>query len=448
MLKPEEQKKKIQKLEEMDRIAKLLIRRDFELMKIREKREEEFKKLEKLKDELEDAKTTLEIKVNARTRELIELAQSLDQKVKKRTIDLEKSKKTLISTLRQTELERNRTLTIINNLTDGLLVLDSKDKISLVNPAAELFLNIKNKRLIGKTISKLSQMSKIDFLKVLAQSKRKNKNVFKKAIKLKTNLNIELIIVSIKKSRRKTGTLFILHDVTIEKRIEAMKTEFVSLAAHQLRTPLSAIKWTLKMVLDGDLGELTKEQKEFIRTSYRSNERMIALVNGLLNVTKIEEGKYIYKPMLVDIKQIVESMIKHYQKEIKQKNIKFKFQDSNRKLPKISVDKEKICLAVQNLLDNAIMYTKPGGAIIVSLKKLKNKIEFSVKDTGVGIPKEQQNKIFSKFFRAANVIRMETDGTGLGLFITKNIIKAHKGRIWFKSKKDQGTTFYFVLPIN
>ncbi|MGB2762371.1 MAG: ATP-binding protein [Minisyncoccales bacterium] len=447
MLKPKGQEKRIKELEEMDRIAKLLVRRDFELMKTREKREEEFKELEILKEELEDAKTTLEIRVSARTRELRELAKSLDQKVKERTKDLEKSKKALMNTLKQTELEKNKTLTIINNFTDGLLVLDSKDKVSFVNPMAEAFLNLRSKNLIGRTILELSKISGIEFLKAFKQSKKINKNVFKKEIKPRTDLNIELIIVSIKKARRKTGTLFILHDITMERRIETIKTEFVSLAAHQLRTPLSAIKWTLKMILDGDLGKLNKEQEEFIRTSYGSNERMITLVNDLLNVTRIEEGKYLYKPVPADMKNIIQSIINNYQEEIKQKNIEFKFKKPKDKLPKVLVDKEKICLAVQNLLDNAIIYTKPGGIIIISLKKFKNKIEFSIEDNGVGIPKEQQKKIFSKFFRAANVIQMETDGTGLGLYITKNIIEAHKGRIWFESNKGKKTTFYFVLPI-
>jgi signal transduction histidine kinase len=237
----------------------------------------------------------------------------------------------------------------------------------------------------------------------------------------------------------------ILHDVTREKAIERMKTEFVSISAHQLRTPLSAIKWTLKMFLDGDLGELTKEQREFLEKTYKSNERMINLINDLLNVTRIEEGRYLYRPVLADIVPICQSVIDSYREEIEKKNLKFEFKKP-KELPKVRVDIEKISLAIQNLLENAIRYNREGGEIEIVLKEKEKEIEFSIRDTGIGIPKDQQNRVFTKFFRAPNAMRMETEGSGLGLFITKNIIEAHGGKIWFKSEEGKGTTFYFTLP--
>jgi signal transduction histidine kinase len=233
--------------------------------------------------------------------------------------------------------------------------------------------------------------------------------------------------------------------VTREKEIERMKTEFVSISAHQLRTPLSAIKWTLKMFLDGDLGELTKEQREFLEKTYQSNERMINLINDLLNVTRIEEGRFLYKPVLADIVPICQSVIDSYKDEIEKRNLKFKFKKP-KELPKVRVDIEKISLAIQNLLENAIRYNKFGGEIEMVLKEKEKEIEFSIKDTGIGIPKDQQNRVFTKFFRGSNAMKMETEGSGLGLFITKNIIEAHGGRIWFESEEGKGTTFYFTLP--
>jgi len=243
------------------------------------------------------------------------------------------------------------------------------------------------------------------------------------------------------------GTLIILHDITREKTIERMKTEFVSLAAHQLRTPLSAIKWTLRMLLDGDLGKITEEQKDFIEKTYKSNERMITLINDLLDVTRIEEGRYLYKPVLADVEPIVQFVTNSYQEEIKKKKIRFEFKKPEEGLPKIKLDVEKIRLAIDNLIENAIRYTPAYGKVMVSLEHKKGGIEFSVKDTGVGIPKDQQGRIFTKFFRAANVMRMATEGTGLGLFITKNIIEAHGGKIWFESEEGKGTTFYFAIPV-
>ncbi len=116
-------------------------------------------------------------------------------------------------------------------------------------------------------------------------------------------------------------------------------------------------------------------------------------------------------------------------------------------MPKVTVDVEKVKLAIQNLIDNAIRYTLPGGRITVSLKTVKNQIEFSIKDTGVGIPKAQQERVATKFFRGTNAMRMETEGSGLGLYITKNIIEAHGGKLWFESEENKGTTLYFILPL-
>jgi signal transduction histidine kinase len=225
-----------------------------------------------------------------------------------------------------------------------------------------------------------------------------------------------------------------------------MKTEFVSISAHQLRTPLSAIKWTLKMFLDGDLGKITKEQGEFLEKIYQSNERMINLINDLLNVTRIEEGRYLYNPVLADIVQICQSVIDSYKEEMEKKNLKFIF-EKPKELPKVRVDVEKISLAIQNLLENAIRYNREGGEIEITLEEKEGKIKFSIKDTGIGIPKNQQHRVFIKFFRAPNALRMETEGSGLGLFITKNIIEAHGGKIWFESEEGKGTTFYFTLPV-
>jgi len=231
--------------------------------------------------------------------------------------------------------------------------------------------------------------------------------------------------------------------------VERIKTEFVSLAAHQLRTPLSAIKWTLDMLLNGDLGEITVEQKDFIGKTYQSNERMINLINDLLDVTRIEEGKYLYRPTLTDLGTIVQFVMNSCKEEVQRKKLNLEFKKPIPKLPKIILDVEKIRLVVQNLLENAIKYTPSGGKITVSLKHLKDKkeAELQVQDTGVGIPKDQQERVFTKFFRAANVMRLDTGGSGLGLFISKNIVEAHGGRIRFESEEGKGTTFYLSLPI-
>ena len=346
---------------------------------------------------------------------------------------------------RKVKEERDKTKLIITNFTDGLLVFNEKRELSSINPQAEDFFKIKSKEVIEKPISELANIPNL--LPLVDILGKEIKGIFRKEMKIREGLNVVVSSIPIMREEEQIGTLIVLHDITREKMIERMKTEFVSLSAHQLRTPLSAIKWTLRMLLDGDLGKITEEQKDFIEKTYESNERMINLINDLLDVTRIEEGKYLYKPVFTSIEPIVQLVIDSFKKEIREKKLKFEFKKPEEKLPEVKVDAEKIRLAIQNLLENAIRYTRLGGEVMVSLKYLEGKIEFFIKDTGVGIPEDQQARVFTKFFRAANVIRMETEGSGLGLFIAKNIIEAHGGRIWFESEEGKGTTFYFSLPV-
>jgi len=163
-------------------------------------------------------------------------------------------------------------------------------------------------------------------------------------------------------------------------------------------------------------------------------------------VARIEEGRFLYNPKIVDLEDLVHSIVKPFRRRIKKRNIKFEIRKPKEKIPKVKVDSEKIRLAIFNLIDNAIRYTKDGGRVIIRLSHSKQVVEFSISDSGIGIPKSQQARIFTKFFRGTNAVKTQTEGTGLGLFITKNIIEAHGGKIWFESKEGKGTTFYFTLP--
>lgn len=383
------------------------------------------------------------------------------KELEKRTQELEDTRRALINMLEdveearlKAEEERSKTQAIITNFVDGILVLDKNNILILTNPKAEALFQFKEVEVIGKSITELDKFPSLKSLIELLiknQPAKKNdtelKNISRKELEVRESLILEVSTFPIFREKGKLGTSIILHDVSREKLIERMKTEFVSLAAHQLRTPLSAIKWTLRMILDGDLGKITKEQEDFLNKTYQSNERMISLINDLLNVARIEEGRYLFKLVPVQVEELVKAAINLYKDEIKRKKITLDFQKPKIRLPKIQIDEEKIGLTIQNLIDNALRYTNPGGRVTISLKGGIKEIELSVKDTGVGIPKEQQGRVFSKFFRGANVIRMEAEGSGLGLFITKNIIEAHGGRIWFNSEENKGAAFYFVLPL-
>ena len=252
------------------------------------------------------------------------------------------------------------------------------------------------------------------------------------------------------------GYLLVLRDVTRERLVEKMKNEFVALAAHQLRTPLSAIKWTLKMFLEGEMGKITKEQAEILEKGYRSNEHMIRLINELLEITRIEEGRYIEHPVETHLEPLVESVVNSFKEEAEQKGVSLVYKKPTEPLPKVRIDTEKIRQVIINLIDNAIRYNKKGGKVTITLKYVTKKIddltgekwiECEVKDTGIGIPKDQQRRIFERFFRGSNAIRKETEGSGLGLYISKNIIEAHEGRLWFESEEGKGSTFIFSLPV-
>lgn len=372
-------------------------------------------------------------------------------KIKKTEAELIKSQNALLNILedtdearRRAEEERKKTEAIITHFADGLLVFNARNRLILINPRAEDYLGLSREKVIGRHYGELADLPKFQ---ALFEVLKAGKKISRKELELHRDLIIDVSIIEMKEKRTKMGYFVVLHDITREKIVERLKTEFVSISAHQLRTPLSAIKWTLRMLLEGDMGKINKEQKKFLNQTYRSNERMIELVNSLLNVTRIEEGRFLYKPVLIDIGEIAKSVFSSYRVEAKKRQIDLQFKKPAEPLPKILVDREKVKLVFQNLVDNAVRYSLPGKKVEVSLRKYKGMVQFKIKDQGVGIPKHQQKRLFTKFFRASNVMRLETAGTGLGLFIAKNVVEAHGGKIGFKSEENKGSTFWVSLPI-
>jgi len=258
---------------------------------------------------------------------------------------------------------------------------------------------------------------------------------------------LQIITTPIIQDKKQRGVLKMIRDITHDREVDQMKSELISIVSHQLRTPLSAVKWGIKMLLDGDAGEVNKEQKDILAKGYRSNERMIHLVNDLLNVSRIEEGRFQYKFITSSIEDLIETTTKEFTYSLEEKQMSLEFQRGTKPLPLVRMDQAKIHVVLQNLLSNAINYTPPGGKIRINLKVQDSFIEVSVKDNGMGIPESQKASLFQRFFRADNAVRMQTEGSGLGLFIAQNIIQNHKGRIWADSEENKGSIFYFTLPI-
>lgn len=238
---------------------------------------------------------------------------------------------------------------------------------------------------------------------------------------------------------------FIIKNIEEIAKANKMKTEFVSIASHQLKTPLSEINWELELLLKRHHEGLNERQTEIVCSIAQSNSKMTRLVNDLLDVARIDQGKLALSKEWVDISQLVEDVIKGEEVLAKAADVKLIF-SKERKLPKIAVDKRRIAVVLDNLLSNGIKYARSGGTVKVSMENKGSSLVVCVADDGVGIPKSQHDKVFQKFFRSDNVSKNQTEGTGLGLYIAKNIVEQSGGQMWFESEEEEGTSFWFSLP--
>ncbi len=238
----------------------------------------------------------------------------------------------------------------------------------------------------------------------------------------------------------------IIRGVEEVARANKMKSEFVSIASHQLRTPLSAIQWETELLLGKYKDGLNNKHIDNIKTISILSNRMTKLVNDLLDVARIEQGRMILKKQEIDVNKITKRAIDDFFLSAKAHNVQIVF--SPGKIPNIWGDESRVKLVIENLLDNAIKYISDHGKINISTGIQGGFVVFSIRDNGVGIPEDQQERIFNKFFRSNNAVKYQTEGTGLGLYIAKNIIEQLKGRIWFSSEEGVGTIFHFSLPIN
>lgn len=253
--------------------------------------------------------------------------------------------------------------------------------------------------------------------------------------------------------QEQSGKLLVRRDLELTRandklrELDERKSEFLSVVAHQLRTPLSGIKWTLSMIMNGELGSISNDQKVFIMKSYESNDRMIELVESMLHADRIDSGRSDLKLASTQILDLIDNILYEILPNALKKNVQVEFNHRDSDIPQLNIDQEKMRAVFQNLLDNAVKYCRSGGKVSVSVERDGESVRFIIKDTGIGIPSDQQSLIFSRFFRARNALKVETDGNGLGLFIVKSIIERHGGKIWFESRENEGTTFYFTIKI-
>lgn len=230
------------------------------------------------------------------------------------------------------------------------------------------------------------------------------------------------------------------------KKQNATKSDLISISAHQLRTSLSAMKWILKMFIDGDFGELTPEQTNFMKKAFESDDRMIRLVNEMLSINHAEDTLEAMHKEPSDLVKLLDEVIFDFTGESYKRGIQIVFLKPDHAIPLISFDKEKIRVVLQNLIENAVKYSNKDSKVFINVNDSNEGVEISVRDAGIGIEEEEQANIFQKFFRAKKAKIQDTVGSGLGLYTTKRIVEKHDGKIWFESRPEAGTTFYVSIP--
>ena len=418
---------------------------------------------------------------NEMAAKLKKIYSGLEQKVKERTIALEESTNRLGQNVTELEDAKKATLNLLEdlekskaeveqakakdeailaNIGDGLAFTDLEKRVLLVNRAAENMLGWKEQELLGKLWVDIvrpkddngKELPPDRFLlnKVMSSSTTTTTTTTDSYNYTKKDGGIFPVAVTASKvsiQGEPIGAIVVFRDITKDKEVDRAKTEFISLASHQLRTPLSTIRWYTEVLLSEDLGKANPKQVKYIDEIYRADLRMIELVGALLNISRIELGTFIVEPQPTDIIKLAQDTIKDLKPKILGKKLNIKEQYGP-DIPVMNIDPKLMRMVIENLLSNAVKYTPEKGQVDISIQKNANDLLITVKDTGYGIPPEQQDKIFTKLFRADNIRDKETDGTGLGLYLVKSIIDHSDGKVWFESEENKGTTFYVSLPPN
>ena len=345
--------------------------------------------------------------------------------------------------------EKERIDNIVHNMTDGLVVVDPQGKILMVNPAAEALLGVSTQD-IGKQIKDVVKDEHL--LALVKNLHTQKKEVIAKDVELfspneSTMRVLRASSAVVEDQNGKTvGMVAILNDITKQKEVERLKSDFVAKVSHEIRTPLIAMEKSLSLILSKTTGPLSEEQDKFLAITDRNLKRLSALINDLLDLSKLEAGKVALVREPVVIEKVIEEPILVFRNWAETKSIKIdkKIQEG---LPQANIDANKIIQVINNLLGNAIKFTPDNGTITVeAVLRGDKEIEISVTDTGIGISEEELPKVFHKFYQVSGNLQTEIRGTGIGLAIAKEIVELHGGRIWVESQIGKGTRFIFTLP--
>ncbi len=395
---------------------------------------------------------------------LAKFAETQEAKIVERTAQLG-------GKVRELEESKARDGAILESIGDALVVVDSKGKIGFVNNVFEELLGWKQEDVLGKKMVEIVPREDeagtiLPFEERILSLVLAGKKVATTTVSAAATATTEPIVVLpaqyyIRKDKSRflaagivspivlrdkiIGAVEIFRDITKEKEIDKAKSEFVSLASHQLRTPTTSINWYSEMLIGEEVGPLNKKQKEYCQEIHHGNQRMIELMNALLTVSRIELGTFALDPAPMNIPEVIDDVLEELNTQIIDKSLRIdkKYKSS---AARIVSDSTLIRIVFQNLLSNAIGYSSKKGTVTIEVKNIDAAVSIEIKDRGCGIPIDDQPKLFAKFFRAGNARSLKPDGTGLGLYITKSIVEALDGSISFTSRKDEGATFLVTMP--
>ena len=360
------------------------------------------------------------------------------------------------------DLERNQINAMVSSINDPAISYTENFEIILVNKAMEKFIGISKKELIGKNITpelsndaRYGLLSKIIFPSLAPVVLEKSIDTYPEKIKVKfyqpKELILEITTTKVVDDKGNTyGFLRIIHDLTKEEVLRKTQSDFITIVAHQLRTPLSGLSWILEMLAKKDVGPLTSEQEKLIYDGRKAMKESLKTVEDLLNAAQIEEGRFGFQFSMADIEKIIENVFIKFEPVAKINDVKLIFQRPEVQLKPFVMDPLRVKLVLEILVDNGLKYNVKNGEVRVRIDPMEGKpfILISVEDTGVGISREDLSRLFTKFFRSKAALKGRTSGIGLGLYLAKNIIDRHGGKIWAKSALGRGSIFTFSLPID
>ena len=364
-------------------------------------------------------------------KELEKYSHNLEQLVEERTADLRQS---------NAKLEG-----VVNYCADGIVILNEDGIIEQVNPACENLVGLVNEKIVKASIDDFL-FSKKTFISKELHNVEENE-LFLRDFYIKNPLSNNITPVEISFARINPDDDFkrfvgVIRDVTEQKKADRLRDDFIATLTHDLRTPLLAAIQTLKFFLDGAVGELDDRQKLLLSTMQKSNEDLLGLVNALLEVYKYDAEKLILNKSEFDIYELAEQVYNELKPLSDTKNIDFAIDCADTKIL-INADKSELRRVICNLCGNAINYTPEGGKVVITIKQEALDLIFSVSDTGCGIPTEDIPNMFQRFSQGTS--KKRSAGTGLGLYLSRQIIESHGGKIWLESKVDKGSEFSFIL---